>query len=98
MEPDTGQTPKEEALSEIIAFIILGALAGAIAKALLPGERPWRVIVTDDHRDVAESAARRLLSPQRSSTPHPLDEFFDISTWLTAIVGSIVLLLIPPRR
>jgi uncharacterized membrane protein YeaQ/YmgE (transglycosylase-associated protein family) len=24
----------------------------------------------------------------------PLDEFFDISTWLTAIVGAIVLLLI----
>jgi uncharacterized membrane protein YeaQ/YmgE (transglycosylase-associated protein family) len=23
---------------------------------------------------------------------HPLDEFFDISTWLTAIIGSIVLL------
>jgi uncharacterized membrane protein YeaQ/YmgE (transglycosylase-associated protein family) len=25
---------------------------------------------------------------------HPLDEFFDVSTWLTAIVGSIILLLI----
>jgi divalent metal cation (Fe/Co/Zn/Cd) transporter len=25
---------------------------------------------------------------------HPLDEFFDISTWLTAIVGSILLLAI----
>jgi uncharacterized membrane protein YeaQ/YmgE (transglycosylase-associated protein family) len=25
---------------------------------------------------------------------HPLDEFFDISTWITAIVGSILLLLI----
>jgi fructose-specific phosphotransferase system IIC component len=24
----------------------------------------------------------------------PLDEFFDISTWLTAIVGSIILLVI----
>ena len=23
---------------------------------------------------------------------HPLDEFFDISTWLTAIVGSVLLL------
>ena len=23
---------------------------------------------------------------------HPLDEFFDISTWLTAIVGSIIVL------
>ena len=25
---------------------------------------------------------------------HPLDEFFDISTWLTAIIGSIILLVI----
>ena len=25
---------------------------------------------------------------------HPLDEFFDISTWLTAIIGAIALLLI----
>ena len=25
---------------------------------------------------------------------HPLDEFFDVSTWLTAIVGSIILLAI----
>ena len=25
---------------------------------------------------------------------HPLDEFFDISTWLTAIIGSIILLAI----
>ena len=24
----------------------------------------------------------------------PLDEFFDISTWITAIIGSIILLLI----
>jgi uncharacterized membrane protein YeaQ/YmgE (transglycosylase-associated protein family) len=24
----------------------------------------------------------------------PLDEFFDISTWLTAIVGAIILLVI----
>jgi uncharacterized membrane protein YeaQ/YmgE (transglycosylase-associated protein family) len=23
---------------------------------------------------------------------HPLDEFFDISTWLTAIIGSVILL------
>ena len=25
---------------------------------------------------------------------HPLDEFFDVSTWLTAIVGAIVLFVI----
>ena len=30
----------------IIAFIILGAIAGAIAKALLPGDDPGGFIVT----------------------------------------------------
>jgi hypothetical protein len=25
---------------------------------------------------------------------HPLDEFFDVSTWLTAILGAIVLLVL----
>ncbi len=25
---------------------------------------------------------------------HPLDNFFDLSTWLTAIVGAIILLLV----
>jgi Transglycosylase associated protein len=29
-----------------------------------------------------------------SSGKPPLDQFFDISTWLTAIVGSIILLVI----
>jgi uncharacterized membrane protein YeaQ/YmgE (transglycosylase-associated protein family) len=76
----------------IIAFIILGLLAGAIAKALLPGDDPGGIIVT-----TLIGVAGALLGGFLAAAlfdAHPLDEFFDISTWLTAIVGSIVLLLI----
>jgi len=76
----------------IIAFIILGLIAGAIAKALLPGDDPGGWIVT-----AIIGVAGALLGGLLASAlfgAHPLDEFFDISTWLTAIVGSIVLLVI----
>jgi uncharacterized membrane protein YeaQ/YmgE (transglycosylase-associated protein family) len=76
----------------IIAFIILGALAGAIAKALLPGDDPGGIIVTTIIGIVG--ALLGGLVAAAIFNAHPLDEFFDISTWLTAIVGSIVLLLI----
>jgi uncharacterized membrane protein YeaQ/YmgE (transglycosylase-associated protein family) len=76
----------------IIAFIILGLLAGAIAKALLPGDDPGGFIVTAIIGIVGALVGGFLAAALFGA--HPLDEFFDISTWLTAIVGSIVLLLI----
>jgi uncharacterized membrane protein YeaQ/YmgE (transglycosylase-associated protein family) len=76
----------------IIAFIILGAIAGAIAKALLPGDDPGGFIVTTLIGIVGAILGGFLAAALFDA--HPLDEFFDISTWLTAIVGAIVLLLI----
>ena len=76
----------------IIAFIILGLLAGLIAKAILPGDDPGGLIVT-----TLIGIAGALIGGFLASAlfdAHPLDEFFDLSTWLTAIVGAIVLLLI----
>jgi uncharacterized membrane protein YeaQ/YmgE (transglycosylase-associated protein family) len=76
----------------IIAFIILGVLAGAIAKMLLPGDDPGGIIVT-----MLIGVAGALIGGFLAGVifdADPLDEFFDISTWITAIVGSIVLLLI----
>ena len=76
----------------IIAFIILGLIAGAIAKALLPGDDPGGFIIT-----MIIGVAGALLGGFLAGVvfdAHPLDDFFDISTWITAIVGSIVLLLI----
>jgi uncharacterized membrane protein YeaQ/YmgE (transglycosylase-associated protein family) len=76
----------------IIAFIILGLLAGAIAKAILPGEDPGGFIVTAIIGIVGALLGGFLASVIFDA--HPLDEFFDISTWITAIVGALILLLI----
>ena len=76
----------------IIAFIILGLLAGAIAKAILPGDDPGGIIVTA-LIGIAGAIIGGFLAGVLFDAD-PMDEFFDISTWLTAIVGSIILLLI----
>jgi uncharacterized membrane protein YeaQ/YmgE (transglycosylase-associated protein family) len=76
----------------IIAFLVLGLLAGAIAKALLPGDDPGGIIVT-----MIIGVAGALLGGFVAGALfdfNPVDEFFDLSTWITAIVGAIVLLLI----
>jgi uncharacterized membrane protein YeaQ/YmgE (transglycosylase-associated protein family) len=76
----------------IIAFIILGLLAGAIAKWLMPGNDPGGWIVTA-LIGVAGALIGGFLAGALFDAD-PMDEFFDISTWLTAIVGSIILLVI----
>jgi uncharacterized membrane protein YeaQ/YmgE (transglycosylase-associated protein family) len=74
----------------IIAFLILGLLAGAIAKALMPGDDPGGLIVTT-LIGVAGALVGGFLATALFGA-HPLDEFFDISTWVTAVVGSLVML------
>jgi uncharacterized membrane protein YeaQ/YmgE (transglycosylase-associated protein family) len=76
----------------IIAFIILGLLAGAIAKAVLPGDDPGGLIVTTIIGVVGAILGGFLA--QALFDADPMDEFFDISSWLTAIVGALILLVI----
>ena len=76
----------------IIAFIILGLLAGVIAKALMPGDDPGGYIVTAIIGMVGALLGGLLAAALFDA--HPLDEFFDISTWVTAIFGSIILLVL----
>ncbi len=74
----------------IIAFIILGLLAGAIAKAIMPGDDPGGWIITAVIGVVGAILGGFLAGALFGADP--MDEFFDISSWLTAIVGSIILL------
>jgi uncharacterized membrane protein YeaQ/YmgE (transglycosylase-associated protein family) len=76
----------------IIAFIILGLLAGAIAKAIMPGNDPGGFIITAIVGVVGALLGGFIAGALFDADP--LDEFFDISTWLTAIIGAIVLLVI----
>jgi uncharacterized membrane protein YeaQ/YmgE (transglycosylase-associated protein family) len=76
----------------IIGWIILGLLAGLIAKAILPGDQPGGVIVTAIVGVVGAIIAGFIA--QAIGFGDPIDEFFDWSTWIAAIIGAIVLLLI----
>ena len=76
----------------IIGWIVLGLLAGAIAKAILPGDDPGGIIVTTIIGIVGAILGGFLA--QMLFGRDTVDEFFDISTWLTAIIGSVILLLV----
>jgi uncharacterized membrane protein YeaQ/YmgE (transglycosylase-associated protein family) len=76
----------------IIGWIILGLLAGLIAKAILPGDDPGGLIVTTI-LGVLGALGGGFIA-QAIGFGDPIDEFFDLSTWLAAIIGAIVLLLI----
>ena len=76
----------------IIGWILLGLLAGVIAKAILPGDDPGGIIVTAIIGVVG--AFLGGLIARALGLGDPIDEFFDISTWLAAIIGAIILLVI----
>lgn len=76
----------------IIAFIILGLLAGLIAKAILPGDDPGGLIITTIIGVIGAILGGFLAGVLFDADP--MDEFFDISSWLTAIVGALILLVI----
>ena len=75
----------------IIGWIVLGLLAGAIAKAIMPGDDPGGIFVT-----MLIGIGGALIGGLIASALDvgDLDEFFDIGTWLIAIAGSLLLLAI----
>jgi uncharacterized membrane protein YeaQ/YmgE (transglycosylase-associated protein family) len=76
----------------IIAWIVLGLVAGLIANMLIPGRRSQGLIVTCVIGILGALAGGWAAT--RLFHVHTLNGFFNLSTWLTAIVGAAVLLLI----
>jgi len=75
----------------IIAWIILGLIAGAIAKAILPGTQGGGWVIT-----LVLGVVGALIGGFLGSALFGvgLQGFFDLTTWLLAIGGAIVVLLI----
>ena len=75
----------------ILGFLILGLIAGAIAKAILPGRQGGGWLVT-----MVLGVVGAILGGWIGSLIFVggLAEFFDIRTWLLAILGSIIVLLV----
>lgn len=74
----------------IIAWIVLGLIAGVIAKTLLGRRAQHGIIVT-----ILIGIAGAMLGGWVASEYFGVASkgFFDISTWIAAILGSVVLLL-----
>ena len=76
----------------ILGWIVLGLLAGTIARALIPGRtEPGGCIGT-----TAVGVVGALLGGFIATALDigEIDDFFDLGTWLIAIGGSVLLLLL----
>ncbi|MFC9810479.1 GlsB/YeaQ/YmgE family stress response membrane protein [Streptomyces virginiae] len=76
----------------ILAWILLGLLAGIIAKLLMPGKDPGGIIIT-----ILIGIAGGLLGGWLGKVifgVDSIDGFFELSTWIAAIVGSLILLIV----
>ena len=73
----------------IIGWIVLGLIAGAIAKAIMPGKDPGGLIIT-----LLLGVVGALLGGFIGSRlfDDGLENFWSIQTWLLAIVGSLIVL------
>ena len=76
----------------IIAWIVLGLGAGLLANMLIPGRRSQGLILTCVIGVLGALGGGWVAT--RLFHVHTLHGFFNLSTWLTAIVGAAVLLLV----
>ena len=74
-----------------LGFLLLGLIAGAIAKLILPGKQGGGWFIT-----LLLGVVGALLGGWLGSLLFGvgLEEFWDLSTWLLAIGGAIIVLLI----
>lgn len=75
----------------ILGWIVLGLLAGAIAKLIMPGKQGGGIIVT-----LILGVVGALLGGFLGSLLFNVDlaSFWSLQTWILAIVGSLIVLFI----
>lgn len=75
----------------IISWIVLGLIAGVIAKALMPGRDPGGCIITIllgiGGAFVGGWVGKTIFHVQ-------LGQFFDLRTWVLSVVGAMIILVI----
>lgn len=76
----------------IIGWIVLGLLAGIAAKKLVAGDEGIGLILTTVLGILGAVIGGFVATALGFGDP--IDEFFDLSTWLAAIIGAVGLLLV----
>ncbi|GAA4768988.1 GlsB/YeaQ/YmgE family stress response membrane protein [Actinomycetospora chibensis] len=73
----------------ILGWIVLGLVVGALAKLIMPGDDPGGVVVTG-LLGVVGALLGGFIGGALFGTG--LGEFFDLRTWVLALVGSLIVL------
>lgn len=75
----------------ILGWIVVGLIVGALAKLIMPGKDPGGIIIT-----IVIGVVGGLLGGFVSSRLFGVStgSFFDLRTWVIALIGALVLLLI----
>ena len=74
----------------IIGWVVLGLLAGFIAKAVMPGDDPGGIVVTVLLGIVGALIGGFLANSLLGRDVN--EQFFDLATWVSAIVGALIVL------
>jgi uncharacterized membrane protein YeaQ/YmgE (transglycosylase-associated protein family) len=74
-----------------LGWIVLGLIAGAIAKLIMPGDDPGGIIVTM-LIGIVGAVIGGFLGSRIFGIG--LENFWSLQTWIVAIIGSLVLLVI----
>ncbi|MEV4420178.1 GlsB/YeaQ/YmgE family stress response membrane protein [Patulibacter sp. NPDC049589] len=75
----------------IVAWIVLGLIAGTLARAIVPGRTDLGCLTTTAVGVVGAMIGGAIAS---AADVGELGSFYDAGTWGLAIVGSVVLLLV----
>ena len=75
----------------ILGWIVLGLIAGAIAKLIMPGDDPGGIIVTM-LLGIIGAVLGGFLGSRIFGIG--LQTFWNLQTWIVAIIGSLILLAI----
>jgi uncharacterized membrane protein YeaQ/YmgE (transglycosylase-associated protein family) len=75
----------------ILGWIVLGLIAGAIAKLIMPGDDPGGIIVTM-LLGIIGAVIGGFLGSRIFGIG--LQSFWNLQTWIVAIIGSLILLAI----
>lgn len=75
----------------LLAFLLLGLIAGAIAKAILPGRQGGGLLLT-----LLLGVVGAVLGGWIGALLFGggLGDFFDLRTWVLSILGAVIVLLI----
>jgi uncharacterized membrane protein YeaQ/YmgE (transglycosylase-associated protein family) len=75
----------------ILGWIVLGLIAGAIAKLIMPGDDPGGILVTM-LLGIIGAVIGGFLGSRIFGIG--LQSFWNLQTWIVAIIGSLILLAI----